>query len=223
MGTDAQPTFRTPLILLAIADLAILGVRLWPWQDAMNLPGSGTAAIDPAVTLVAYIGLSFWISNTQSASGRKALFSSGLLGLLGGLLLAGQVALASRPVAEDGSPTSMIQMGLMAAAAVVCGIAGLGAIRTGQSLGFSAVCAAWCAMVSCLMACTFMLTEGYFSMAPPESPDPWQQYEGLAIGTPATQALVHSLITVTGFLLIGPIIGGLAGVLFAWFAPPRKA
>ena len=55
MGTDMQLTFRTPLILLAIADLAILGARLWPWQDVLSLPGNGATGLDPAVSLVAYI------------------------------------------------------------------------------------------------------------------------------------------------------------------------
>ena len=41
---------------------------------------------------------------------------------------------------------------------------------------------------------------------------PWKQYQGLAIGSPAMQALVHSLDTMAGFLLIGPLIGCVAGV-----------
>ncbi len=223
MGSDAQPTFRTPLILLAVADLAILGVRLWPWQNVVNLPGNGTAAVDPVISLLAYIGLGFWISTTPSAQGRKALFSSAMLGLLAGLLAAGQVALAAQPLAAVGARTSNIQTALLVAAAAVCGFAGLRTARAGQSLGFSAVCAAWTAMLGSLIAGTVVLAEAYFAIIPPDSPDPWKQYEGLAIGTPATQALVHSLSTVTAFLLIGPIVGCLAGVLFAWFASPRKS
>jgi hypothetical protein len=222
MGTDMQLTFRTPLILLAMADLAILGARLWPWQDVMSLPGNGATGLDPAVSLVAYIVLGFWITNTRVAPARKSLFSAAMLGLVAGLLLAAQVMLAARPPAGDGS-TATIQMVLMAAAALVCGFAGLKASRTGVSLGFSAVCAAWAAMVACLIACAVILVQGYFAMGPPESPDPWKQYEGLAIGTPATQALVHSLNSVTGFLLIGPIVGCLAGFLFAKLGPSRRA
>src|ERR1035437_1827060 len=171
MGTDLYLTFRTPLILLAMADLAILGARLWPWQDVMSLPGNGATGLDPAVSLVAYIVLGFWITNTRVAPARKSLFSAAMLGLVAGLLLAAQVMLAARPPAGDGS-TATIQMVLMAAAALVCGFAGLKASRTGVSLGFSAVCAGWAAMVGCLMACAVILVQGYFAMGPPESPDP---------------------------------------------------
>ena len=223
-GTGAQPTFRTPLILLALADLGLLGARLWPWQDLANMPGGATTAIDPAVTLAAYIGFSFWISSTSSTQARKALFHAGLLGLIGGLLLAAQVSLATRPAPEAGSASQplTIQLGLMAAAAIVCGIAALRPVRAGMSVGFGMVCAGWCAMVSCLIATTTILAEASFSMAPPQSPDPWKQYQGLAIGTPATQSLVHTLNTVAGFLLIGPIVGVIAGVILAQFGSSKK-
>ena len=48
-------------------------------------------------------------------------------------------------------------------------------------------------------------------------------YQGLAIGTPAMQSLVHSLDTISGFLLIGPLIGCIAGAIFASFGKPKKA
>jgi hypothetical protein len=59
MGTGAPPTLRTPLILLAVANLTVLGLRLWPWQEMLNLPGNGTTAIDPVVCLLGYIALIF--------------------------------------------------------------------------------------------------------------------------------------------------------------------
>ena len=43
-----------------------------------------------------------------------------------------------------------------------------------------------------------------------------------ALGSAATQSLVHSLNTATGFLLIGPIVGGIAGLLFAGLGMRRK-
>ena len=59
MGSSAQPLLRIPLILLAIADLAMLGSRLWPWQDVVStLPLNGATGIDPVVCLLAYIGIS---------------------------------------------------------------------------------------------------------------------------------------------------------------------
>ncbi len=224
MGNGAQPTFRIPLILLALADFGLLAARLWPLENIANMPGGSTTAMDPAITLAAYIGLSFWISNTSSTQARKSLFTAALLGLIGGLLLAAQVSLATRPAPEAGSGSQpfALQLGLIAAAAIVCGIAAQRAARAGLSLGFSVVCAGWCAMVSCLIATATILGEASFSMAPPQSSDPWKQYEGLAIGSPSAQALVHSLDTVAGFLLIGPIIGSIAGVIFAQFSATKK-
>jgi hypothetical protein len=49
MSSSAPQTFRVSLFLLTAANLAALGVLLWPWQGAMNLPLNGTTAIDPAV------------------------------------------------------------------------------------------------------------------------------------------------------------------------------
>jgi hypothetical protein len=125
-------------------------------------------------------------------------------------------------VPESGSGPFSLQLALIAAAAIVYGIAANRAARAGMSLGFSMVCAGWCAMVSCLIASATVLAEASLSMAPPQSADPWKQYEGLAIGTPSAQALVHSLNTVAGFLLLGPIIGSIAGLIFAHFSSPKK-
>ena len=63
-------------------------------------------------------------------------------------------------------------------------------------------------------------------MSPPPPPltqDPWKQYQGLAIGNQATQVLVHSLLTATGFLLIGPLIGGAVGLIFALFGQNQES
>lgn len=221
--SNGPSTLRTPLILLAIICLGILGVRLWPWQDVMNLPGNGTVGIDPAVSLAGYIGLFVWIGGARQAAARKALASAVGWGFLGGLILIIQVLLSTRPDSGESGQPEMLTMALLGVPAILCGICGLRASRSGQTLGFSVLCSLWAAMVSSLFACTAVLAEAYFAMAPPESPDPWKQYEGLAIGTPATQALVHSLNTATGFLLIGPIVGCVAGLLFASLVHSRKA
>lgn len=59
MESSRQPTLRVPIILLALFDLGLLGARLWPWQQVMNLPGGGTTGVDPAISLVGYVGLGF--------------------------------------------------------------------------------------------------------------------------------------------------------------------
>jgi hypothetical protein len=223
MSNGGPSTLRLPLILLAIISLGILGMRLWPWQDVMNLPGNGTAGIDPAISLLGYIGLFVWIGGVSQVPARRSLSAAAAWGFLGGAILVAHVLLSTRPDSGDSSQPDMLLMALLAAPAVLWGIAGLRASRSGHSLGFSVLCAIWAAMVSGLMACTAVLAEAYFAVGPPESPDPWKQYEGLAIGTPATQALVHALNTATGFLLIGPIVGCVAGLLFASLIHSRKA
>jgi hypothetical protein len=223
METSRQATLRTPIILLALVNLAILGARLWPWQEAMNLPGNGTTAIDPAISLAAYIALGFWIGTVRKDASKKSLFSAAMLGVVAGLFLVGLVAVASRQSDSDVAGPGRLQIGLLAAAALVLGIVGLRTARAGNTMAFSVVCAIWASLVSCLMACTAILGQAYLARTGAESSDPWKQYEGLAIGNPATQTLVHSLDAVSGFLLLGPIVGCLAGAVFASFGKPKQA
>ena len=223
METSGQATLRTPIILLALVNLAILGARLWPWQEAMNLPGNGTTAIDPAISLAAYVCLGFWIGTVRKDASKKSLFSAATLGIVAGLFLGGMVAVASRQGAEEAAGPGRLQIGLLAAAALVLGIVGLRTARAGNTMAFSVVCAIWASLVSCLMACTAILGQAYFSRGGAESQDLWKQYEGLAIGNPATQTLVHSLDAVSGFLLLGPLVGCLVGAVFASFGKSAKA
>jgi hypothetical protein len=217
------PTFRTPVLLLTIANLALLGTRLWPWPNIMNLPGSGSTGLDPVISLFGYVALIFWIGNTDEADDRKALFSAGLLGLFAGLFMVAQIHLASlSPTGESFHPNRE-QIALLGAAALLWGIAGLRTARSGNTLGFSAVCAAWAAMVSCLMGCTALLAQAYLGGGVATAPDPWKDFQGIAIGSPATQALVQALNLVTGLLLLGPIAGCVAGSVFAALGKPGKA
>ena len=78
-------------------------------------------------------------------------------------------------------------------------------------------------MVASLMGVAAVLDETYLSSATGESSDPWKDYQGFAIGTPATQSLVHSLDTVSGFLLIGPLAACAIGALFASLGKPKQA
>jgi hypothetical protein len=81
----------------------------------------------------------------------------------------------------------------------------------------------WSAMLSGLMASVVILAELYLSGPSHDSTDPWKQYQGLAIGNTATQGLVHSLNMVTGFLLVGPLVGAAVGVIFAYFGQGQKS
>jgi hypothetical protein len=223
MEMSGQPTLRTPIVLLALVNLAILGSRLWPWQNAMNLPGNGTTALDPVLSLAAYVGLGFWIGSVSTAANKKSLFSAGMMGILAGMFLVGLVAVVSRQPAGETAAPDKFQIGLAVCATLVLGATGWRTAKAGNTVGFSVVCTIWATMVSCLMAVTVILAQFYFRAAPAESADPWKEYQGLAIGTPAMQDLVHSLDTVTGFLLLGPIVGCIAGAIFASFGNPKKA
>ncbi len=219
-----QPTLRTLIILLAVVDLAVLGMRLWPWSEVMGLPGNGATGIDPAITLVGYTGLAFWIGTAREEPSRKSLFSAGWLGVLAGMFLVAQVVLATQQSSQD-SPGGLdrVQIGLMACAAVVIAIAGLRTSRAGFTIGFSTVCSLWASMVASLMAVAAVLGETYRGTGAAASSDAWKQYEGLAIGSQALQDLVHALDTITGLLLVGPLIGCIAGAIFASFGKREKA
>jgi hypothetical protein len=222
MGSGAQPTLRFPLILLAIANLAILGVRLWPWQDVAGLPLNGTTGIDPVVCLLGYIGIFFWFGSNNQQPMQRALGTATLLGILGGGLMIAQVLLNAHEVAQDAASPSLATKGLFAAAVILWGVAGLRGARLTGNPGVGMLCGAWSAMASCLIATTAVLLQMYRAVAPPESQDPWKQYEGLAIGNPVTQGLVHSLNSITFFLLVGPLAGAAIGLLFAFFGHKSK-
>jgi hypothetical protein len=219
MRARTPPTLRTPLILLAVANLALLGVRLWPWSLVMSLPGNGATAIDPAVSLLGYVGLIPWVVGSLQGAGKKALATASMIGLGAGTLLVVQVAAG----AQTATPSVWVEVGLPVAAALLWGIAGIRGARLAGSAGVAMLAGAWSAMVSCLMASTVVLAESFRSNLPPLTTDPWQQYQGLAIGPPATQALVHSLNTVTGFLLIGPILGCVFGLGFTFFEKNKES
>ena len=204
MAMSRQPILRTPIILLALLNLAILGARLWPWQNVMSLPGNGTTGIDPAFVLVAYVGLAFWIATARDDASRISLLSAGLLGVVAGLFLVGHVVLAARRGAEAAA-RSPLEIGLLVCAALVFGIVGLRSAKSGFPIGFGAICATWASLVACLMAVTAVLGETYLGPGQGESSDPWKDYQGLAIGTPAMQGLVHSLDTITGSCLSGQL------------------
>jgi hypothetical protein len=218
MATGA-PTFRIPLVLLAAVNLAALGMLLWPWQEALNLPGNGTTAFDPAITLIVYMGLILWICSGIKEPTQKALSAGAMMGIAAGMVLVVRVLLSVRTSAQPG----FVQPGLLAAAVILWGIGGLRGSRAAGNAGMGALSGLWGAMVSSLMACAAVLAELYLAGPTQDSPDPWKQYQGLAIGNTATQGLVHSLNTATGFLLIGPLAGAVVGLIFAFFGQTQKS
>jgi hypothetical protein len=219
MAASAPQTFRIPLVLLAAANLAILGTLLWPWQQAMNLPVGGTSALDPAISLAAYMGLSFWISSGIQEQTRKALSTGAMIGLAAGLVLVVRVVLDVRAASQ----ASYLQPALLGVAVILWGIAGLRGSRPAGNAGLGALSGLWSAMVSGLMGCTAILAELYLAGPSQASPDPWKQYQGLAIGNSVTQGLVHSLNVATAFLLLGPLAGALTGLIFAFFGQNQKS
>lgn len=222
MASGAAPILRVPLILLAVGNLAILGVKLWPWPDAMSLPGNGVVALDPTVSLLGYIGMIYLIASSKQAETRKALGMGTMLGLLAGIAMVAEIQMKAHAALDDTTPSGLMTKGLLGVACLLWGISGFLGARAGGNGGVGMLSGAWSAIVSCLMASTAILTEMYFAGPPPISQDPWKQYEGLAIGNTATQALVHSLNSATFFLLVGPLAGAGIGLVFALFAPDNK-
>lgn len=224
MATERRgPIFRIPLVLLVIANLVLLGYRLWPWDQVTALPDNGATGIDPAVSLLGYAGVSIWIGSARQSSARKSLFTAAWIGVFAGLLLAAAGLFYDRPGAAESGQGHGLMYGLMAAAIILWGIAATRGVRAGFGSGFGILCAIWSAMVSCLLACAALIGGSFYSYAPGQTADPWKQYQGLAIGSEATQALVKTLQTATGYLLLGPLIAVFAGLIFAGFTKPSKA
>ncbi len=224
MGSSAQPTLRVPLLLLAVANLAVLGLRIWPWQDVINLPVNGSVAIDPAVSLVGYMAIIFWLADSADQAVKKAMGTGTMLGILGGALLVAEIFLSSQASSEDGTQAGSWAKGLFVATAIVWGLVGLRGARVAGTAGIGMLSAAWSAMVSCLIVSSALLGQFYLAGPAQASQDTWtwKKYEGLAIGNPATQALVHSLNSITFFLLVGPLVGAAAGLVFALFGNKSK-
>jgi len=226
MGSRLLPTLRIFMILLAVVNLVILGVRLWPWEQVLSLPGNGTPGIDPAVTLLGYIGLVFWITNKPSEPVKRSLSTGVMLGLLGGFLLVVHILLptmfAARPAYANTILPKLVQVGLLTGTGILWGIAGLRGLRATGSFGIGTLSGVWSAMVSCLMAAAAVLIEMSLTIPPPMTQDSWMQYEAQFIGPETTQALFVSLNWATGFLLVGPLVGAALGFIFAIFGNFKK-
>lgn len=218
MNTGSRLIVRIFPLLLAAANLALLGKRLLPWHDVRNLPVNGTTAIDPVVVLLIYIVLILWISHSHSKDFLTGLTRSTLIGVLGGGVLAAQVVLTS----QSQNQPFQIRIGLLAAAAVLAGVAGLIGSRIMRNPALGIVYGAWSAMVSGLIGCGTVLLKMNVRAPQALPQDPWKQYQGLAIGPAPTQVLVHSLLTATAFILVGPLIGAALGLVFGLVGQREK-
>lgn len=218
-----RPVFRTPLAILAILNLAVIGVRLWPWSTAGQLTGDSDTILDPVITLGAYVILAFWIGSTRGERQRRSLLHAATLGVVAGLVLVGLVALASVPVPDGGSQHHKAQLGFVAVALLLWAAAAMRARRLGAAVAFASVCAAWSAMVSALVACTALLVETCSSAGPDQMPDPWKQLQQQLIGPDSTQPVAHALNAATAFLLLAPLAACVAGAVLSSFLRPRTA
>jgi hypothetical protein len=207
------------MVLLAAFDLAILGIHLWPWQEIVNLPGNGTVAFDPIICLAVLVGLIPWISSGIKEPTAKALAAGAMTGVVAGVVLVANVVLESHGSGQSG----FLRPALLGIAAILWGVAGLRGSRAAGNAGMGALAGMWGAIVSSLMACAAVLGQFYLTAPGSNSPDPWKEYQGLAIGNTAMQELVHTLNTATGFLLIGPLAGAAVGLIFAFFGQGQKS
>ncbi|MGB8260870.1 MAG: hypothetical protein WCE75_10990 [Terracidiphilus sp.] len=223
MGSTAL-SLRFPLILLAIVDIYLLAQRLSPLSEVFNLPLNGAVGIDPAVCLAAYIFFLLWLPRKQQAPMKKALGIALLFGLAGGALIVAELQLKATAASQDTPPPVLITRGLLIAAAVLWGVAGTRGGKLTGNAGVGLLAGLWAAMVSSLMAATAILARMSMAGTPAQvSSDPWKQYQGLAIGNAATQALVVSLNSATFYLLVGPLAGAVLGLFFALFSQSEKA
>jgi len=220
MAAGARDSIRIPLLLLAAADLALLIMRLPPLQKVLSLPGQGSTGIDPAVCLVGYMGLILWFTSASGSRMVSAQDRVTFLGVIGGAFMAAYFWLGGIP---GGSVSSQVQIGFLAAGAVTWGTAGIRATRAAGSVGASLFAGIWSAMVSTLIACAVILGQYFVTGAPPETQDTYKQFQEIGIGTPSTVILIHALTAATGWLLLGPLVGGALAVLFGFFGRKREA
>ena len=122
MSRGRPVTLRTLILLLAIADLVILGMRLRPWTEIVNLPEEGTTGFDPIICLLAYlVSAELGFEATRTSLSRRrfrlVLFSDCLREFCWWPI--------SCSTARDSKLIFYIQIGLLIAAGVLWGMAGL--------------------------------------------------------------------------------------------------
>lgn len=211
MASGRLSLMRIPLILLVLGDLALLGQRLRPWNEILNLPVQGTSGYDPIICLCTYLFLIYWIGGNRNPEVQDALVKSLGMAVPAGLFAIGFVYLSDDPSGHS----FYLQCAALVLAALFWGLAGRQGARATRSPNLGIAAGVWASMVSALMAVAVVLARIDLTHPVPQSTDPWKQYQGLAIGNQSVQMLVHSLNMGTGFLLISPLVGGLLGLLFS--------
>jgi hypothetical protein len=220
MSASAQTKIRFPLLALVLADLALLAVRLQPWPEVFNLPGKGSTAIDPAVLLGTYLLLVLWLTGRAGSNMVSAQATVTALGVLDGALVAMESWVSGLP---GGAQFGSVQIILLTAATLVCGIAAFRAAQTAGSAASGLMAGIWCSMVSGLVACAVVLGQIYISGPPPDTLNAYKQFQELGIGDQATVVLVNALNGATALLLVGPLVGGVVGLLAGFFGRRRAA
>lgn len=220
MSAGARTSIRFPLMLLAAADLVLLGMRIRPFSEVLSLPGRGSTGIDPAVCLAGYLGLIFWLTGATGSRLVVAQKQVSWLGVAAGAVLAARFWLGGVPPSPA---TGEIQGALVGVTGILWGVAGFCAASTAGTATVSLIAGIWSAMVSSLMACAVVLGQFFVSGPPPETQDSYKQFQELGIGDPSTVVLVHALSTTVALLLVGPLCGGALGLIFGYFNRKRSA
>lgn len=208
MARSSSVILRFPVLALAAADLVLLALRLRPWNALQTLPNEGTAAIDPLISLGAYLGLMLWVSAIRNPFIRQALAAGSLCGIAGGTLLVFHLLLPPRP----DTAALAVHIGLFVGAGILWSAAGLLGARAADHFAIGIVSGAWSAMVSALMACVPLLLR-LSAVASVQPGFNWWQYQDVPEAIPVMQALVHALNVITGFLLFCPLIGATLGLV----------
>ncbi len=131
--------------------------------------------------------------------------------------------IATRQAAADpAAGLDRAQIGLIVCAAILIGIAGIRTAKGGFSLGFTTVCAIWASIVACLMGVAAVLGETYRAREWGNRAIHGRTTRGWPSAPQPCSPWCIPSIRFQVFLLIGPVIGSIAGAIFASFGKPKK-
>jgi hypothetical protein len=224
MGGSKQPTFRIFLMVLAVANMAALGARLWPWTEALGLPGGLVPVVDLTAICLGYVCVAWWLGGYERGGKiHQALPVAVFPGLMAGIALIAEVLFRMDQTAEDpAAPLSQMNWVLLATACVLWALAGFLGRRATQSGGVAILSGLWSGMIAGQLACGTVLIASFFAAPPPVSNDPWKQYESLAVVNPILGAVAHNIEMATAFALLSPLVAAALGCIFGVLGRSRE-
>jgi hypothetical protein len=215
---------RIPLVLMAVGNFVLVGRLLWPWQQAVFVPGNENPAFDLALILPVYAGFIWWIAGNHRARFNQALADGIYLGPLSGLLLVAQIVLQAQ---TDNGQVAAVSYFLWAGAGLLWAIAGARGAKAAGHGGMGMFAGGWSAVTGCLMASTFTLVRmmpeiANLGSANVTSSEALRQADALATSEAATAVVLRALTPVEGVLLLGVVAGAVLGLVCGVIATPKQ-